>query len=99
LKLTTVPFLHTSTSSKADDSLSKADCVPWIGTHVIITKYGNALKGYVGVVKDVLRGQDTASGLKIAIQLTRLDPSFPFRTTVVDYDDVVEQTSVNDLHL
>ena len=53
----------------------------------------------MGVVKDVLRGQDTASGLKIAIQLTRLDPSSPFRTTVVDYDDVVEQMSVNDLHL
>jgi hypothetical protein len=97
--LTTVPFLHTSTSSKADDHLSKADCVPWIGTHVVITKYGNPLKGYVGVVKDVLRGQDTASGLKIAIQLTRLDPSSPFRTTVVDYDDVVEQMSVSDLRL
>jgi hypothetical protein len=100
LKLTAVPFLHTSTSSKADDSLLKADCVPWIGTHVIITKYGNALKEYVGIVKDVLRGQDTASGLKIAIQLTCLDLSSPFRTTVVDYDDVVEQMSVNnDLHL
>jgi hypothetical protein len=95
-----VPFLHISTSpsSTADNPLSKADCVPWIGTHVIITKHGNALKGYVGVVKDVLPGQDTDSGLKIAIQLTRLDPSAPFRTTVVDYDDVVEQMSVEDLH-
>jgi len=73
--------------------------VPWIGTHVIITKLQNALKGYVGVVKDVLRGQDTASGLKVTIQLTRLDPSSPFRTIVVDYDDIVEKTSVNDLHL
>ena len=84
---------------KADDSLLKADCVPWIGTHVIITKLGNAHKGYVGIVKDVLRGQDTASGLKISIQLQHLDPSAPFKTTVVDHDDVVEQTSVNDLHL
>jgi hypothetical protein len=92
LKLTTVPFLHTSSSSKADDSLSNADCVPWIGTHVIITKLGNPFKGYVGVVKDVLRGQETASGLKVAIQLRRLDPSSPFRKTVVDYDDVVEHT-------
>jgi len=73
--------------------------VPWIGTHVIITKLQNALKGYVGIVKDVLRGQDTASGLKVTIQLTRLDPSSPFRTIVVDYDDIVEKTSVNDLHL
>ena len=68
--------------------------MPWIGTHVIIMKLGNGLKGYVGVVKDVLRGQDTASSLKIVIQLMSLDPSSPFQTTVVDYDydDIVEQT-------
>jgi hypothetical protein len=99
LKLTTVPFLRTSSTLKADDSLSKADSVPWIGTHVIITKLGNPLKGYVGVIKDVLRGQDTVSCLKVVIQLVHLNPSSPFKTTVVDYDDVVEQKSVNDLHL
>jgi hypothetical protein len=99
LKLTTVPFLHTSSTLKAHDSLSKADSVPWIGTHVIIMKFGNPLKGYVGVIKDVLRGQDTVSGLKIVIQLVHLNPSSPFKTTVIDYDDVVEQKSVNDLHL
>ena len=65
--------------------------MPWIGTHVIITKHGSALKEYAGVVKNVLCGQVTASGLKIAIQLTHLDPLSPFWTTVVDYDDVVEQ--------
>jgi hypothetical protein len=94
LKLTTIPFLHASSTLKADDSLSKADSVPWIGTNVIITKLGSPYKGYVGVVKDVLRGQDTDSGLKIVLQLTHLDPSSPFKTTVVDYDDVVEQRSV-----
>jgi hypothetical protein len=73
--------------------------VPWIGTNVIITKPGSPLKGYVAVVKDVLRGQVTASGLKIIIQLVHYDPSAPFRTTVVDYDDVVEQRSVDDLHI
>jgi hypothetical protein len=93
--LTTVPFLHASSTSKADDSLSKADSVPWIGTRVVITKPRSPLKGYVGVVKDVLRGQDTTSSLKIIIQLAHLDPSSPFRTTIVDYDDVVEQRSVN----
>jgi hypothetical protein len=97
--LTTIPFLHTSSTLNAYDSLSKADSVPWISTQVIITKLGNPLKGYVGVVKDVLRGQDTASGLKIVIQLAHLNPSCPFWTTVVDYDDVVEQRSVDDLHL
>ena len=67
MKLSTVPFLHTSSTIKADDSLFKADSVPWIGTRVIITKIGNPLKGYSGVVKDVLRGQGTASGEKVAL--------------------------------
>ena len=89
--MTTVPFFRTSSTLKANDSLSKADRVPWIGTNVIVTKLGSPIKGYVGVVKDVLRGQDTASGLKIDIQLAHLDPSSPFRRTIVDYDDVVEQ--------
>ena len=93
----TVPFFHTS-SSKVDDSLLKADSVPWIGTYVIITKLGSPLKGYVGVIKDVLPGQDTASSLKIAIQLLHLDPSAPFNTTVIDYDDIVKKKSVNNLH-
>ena len=48
----------------------------------------------MGVVKDVLPGQDTASGLKIVLQLKHLDPSSPFKTITVDYDDVVEQRSV-----
>jgi hypothetical protein len=65
--------------------------VPWIGINVIITKLGSPIKGYVGVVKDVLRGQDTASGLKIDIQFAHLNPSSPFQRTIVDYDDVVEE--------
>ena len=69
--------------------------MPWIGTSVIITKLGSPYKGYVGIVKDVLRGQDTASGLKITIQLVCINPSTPFNSVVVDYDDVVEQRSVN----
>ena len=48
----------------------------------------------MGVVKDVLRAQETASGLKIVLQLAHLDPSSPYKTIVVDYDDVVEQRSV-----
>ena len=41
LKLMAVPFLHSSIL-KANDSLSKADSIPWIGTKVIIT-YKEAL--------------------------------------------------------
>ena len=99
LKLTTVPFFNTTSSLKVDDSLSKADGVPWIGTSVIITKLGNPHKGYVGIVKDVLRGQHTASGLKIIMQLVHNNPLNPFKITVVDYDDVVEQRSVNEFSL
>ena len=99
MKLSTVPFLHSSSTIKADDSLSKADSVPWIGTHVIIAKIGDPFKGYYGVVKDVLRGQDTASGLKIVLQLELVGFSTTFRKIVVDYDSVVEKTSVQDLHL
>ena len=90
MKSTPVPFLHSSIS-KANDSLSKADSVPWIGTKVIITKHGSPLKGYVAVVKDVLHGQDTLSGLRTFVQLLHLDPSAPFKTAIVNYDDVVEQ--------
>jgi hypothetical protein len=99
LKLTTVPFLHTSPTLKADNSLSKGDSVPWIGTDVIITKLGDPFKGYMGIVKDVLRGQDTASGLKIGLRLEHVDFSSPFKTIFVDYDGVVEKRSVKDLHL
>ena len=63
----------------------------WISTRVIITKVGSPFKGYTGVVKDVLHGQDTASSLKIDLQLEHLDPSSPFKRIVVDYDDVVEK--------
>ena len=99
--MATVPFLHSSSTIKADDSLSKADTVPWIGTHVIIAKIGDPFKGYYGVVKDVLRGQDTvtASGLKIVLQLELVGFSTTFRKIVVDYDSAVEKTSVQDLHL
>ena len=91
MKLSTVPFLHSSSTIKAGDSLSKADSVPWIGTHVIIAKIGDPFKGYYGVVKDVLRGQDTASGLKIVLQLELVGFLATFRKIVVDYDSVVEK--------
>jgi hypothetical protein len=51
----------------------------------------------MGVVTDVLRGHDTASGLKIEIQLLHYDPSTPYRKKIVDHDDVVEHRSVGSL--
>jgi hypothetical protein len=99
LKMTTVPFLHSLSTLKADDSLSKADNVPWITTEVILTKRGDPFKGYTGVVTDVLRCQETASGLRIEIQLLHFEPSSPYRKLIVDLDDVVERRSVKDLYL
>ena len=58
---------------------------------VIITKHGSPLKGYVAIVKDVHRGQDTLSSLRTFVQLLHLDPSAPFKTAIVNYDDIVEQ--------
>ena len=45
---------------------------------------------YTGIVKDVLRGQDTASSLKIVLQLECAGFSTTFKKMVVDYDDVVK---------
>lgn len=45
----------------------------------------------MGVITDVLRGQDTASGLRIVVQLAHHDPSSPFKKINFDYDDVVEE--------
>ena len=54
-------------------------------------------KGYTGIVKDVLHGQDTAS-LKIVLQLECANFSTTFKKMVVDYDGVVEKMSVKNLH-
>ena len=90
----TVPFLHTLAPSNTSSYLFKADNVPWIGTYIIVTKHSSPFKGYVGVVKNVLHGQNTASSLKIAIQLMHLNPTSSFQMAIIDYNDVVEQKFV-----
>lgn len=91
LKLVDVPLSHTPQSlPSTSDRVMRHERVPWIGTNVIITKAGHPLKGNPAVVKDVLCSQQTASGLRVAAQITSFDPSRPFKTVVLDYDDVVE---------
>jgi len=63
--------------------------VPWIDVEIVIT-HGHAMKGYAGVIKDVLCNQRTASGLRVLVQITSLDPTAPFKRIPVDYDHVVE---------
>lgn len=90
MKLTTVPFFHALRTSDPPSELYKTTRVPWIGTKVTIIKFGDPLKGHPGVVKNVLCGQNTASGLRIEVQLARLNPSHPFKTVILDHDDIVE---------
>lgn len=53
-------------------------------------KKKHPMRGRPAIVKDVLHGQQTRSGLRVVIQFTHFDPSSPFQTAVVDYDELVE---------
>jgi len=55
-----------------------------------VKKTRHVHKGDLGVVKNLLCGQETASGLKIEMQLTAYNPLLPYHSIVVDYDNVVE---------
>jgi hypothetical protein len=53
------------------------------------------MKGYQGIVKTVLCKQPTKSGLRIVAQLAHLDSSCPYKTVVLNYDDVIEAQYVD----
>ena len=92
LKVTGAPVVYgpdTSSSSKLT-GLLRCDEVLWIGTHVLITGAKNPMKGYQGIVKDVLPGQTTQSVPRIAVQFTHLNPSAPFKTVIVNLNEVVD---------
>jgi hypothetical protein len=57
---------------------------------VIVCKVKHPMKGYHAIIKDVLPLQDNLSGLRITAQFTHMNPAHPFKTEVLDYDDVVE---------
>ena len=68
---------------------------PWIGAEVVVTKKGHPLKGQKAIVRDVLPGQYTASGLKVGIRVEAEDPSRTNPGAIfIDYDDLVEYTYV-----
>jgi ribosomal protein L24 len=83
-----------STSSSMPADLQKREQVPWIKTEVIVCKVKHPMKGYRAIIKDVLPLQDTPSGLRISAQFTHVDPARPFKTEILDYDDVVEASYV-----
>jgi hypothetical protein len=57
---------------------------------VIVCKVKHPMKGYHAIIKDVLPLQDTPSSLRITIQFIHMNPAHPFKTEILDYDDVVE---------
>src|SRR5882757_5678280 len=91
-----------SSSTSADLLVTHPACpfaldvehMPWIKTEVIVCKVKHLLKGYHAIVKDVLPLQDTLSGLRITAQFTHMNPANPFKTSVLDYDDIVEASYV-----
>lgn len=96
LKVTSTAVHHAPVSpgDAGPSSLARSDQVPWLGKTILVAKAKHAFKGRQAVVKNVLCGQDTLSGLRIVAQLSYWDPSSPFQTIVLDYDDVVEAVYV-----
>jgi len=69
-------------------AVSRSERVPWIKLEIVIAH--GPMKGYPGVIKDVLCNQPTPSGLQVVVQITSLDPSAPFKHITLDYDHVLE---------
>jgi hypothetical protein len=94
LKVTSTAVLHAPQPVSASDadlnSLARSDQVPWLGQTILVAKVKHPFKSRQAVVKNVLCGQDTPSGLRIVAQLSYLDSAVPFKTIVLDYNDVVE---------
>jgi len=88
----TPEVLHAPPPSNPDDeglSSVQSNQVPWLSQAVLVSKVNHPFKGHQAIVKGVLYGQDTLSGLRIVAQLSYWDPTVPYQTIVLDYDDVV----------
>ena len=88
LKRAVVPHVL-GTHPQPSNAIPRSERIPWINTAVIVTGR-HSMRTYPGIVKNVLTGQQTASGLKLQIQPTYMDPNLPFRLITLDYDNVVE---------
>ncbi len=56
----------------------------------IVIAHGHPMKGYPGIIKDVLCNQRIPSGLQVVVQITSLDSGAPFKCITLDYDHVVD---------
>ena len=84
------PFKITHPTHPFTSDPSYVECAPWIKMEVIVCKVTHPMKGYCAIIKDVLPLQDTLSSLRISAQFTHMNPANPFKTEILDYDNVVE---------
>ena len=94
VKVIDLPLSFMMQQSMSSSTPQKHEQIPWIKTEVIVCKVKHPMKGYRVIVKDVLLLQDTLSGLRITAQFIHLNPAHPFRTEILDYDDIVEASYV-----
>jgi hypothetical protein len=88
LKRTTTPFVL-GRRPKDEGPVLRLERAPWINTEIIISER-HTLRTYQGIVKDVLHGQSTPSGLRVAVQMTINGLSMSHGCLILDYDSVVE---------
>lgn len=77
MTVTTAPMFLSSISA-CDNITAKQDKLAWLGISVLIARGGHGSKGLHGIVKDVLLGQKTSSGLQLVIEFEHYSPSTPF---------------------
>jgi hypothetical protein len=63
---------------------------PWCGTHVTISKIGDARKGQSGEIIDVLSNQTSSAGISLIVQLQQFNPVTPFPIIRCELDSVVQ---------
>jgi hypothetical protein len=93
LTTASVPFRYAA-PVKPPPEITKQIKHEWCETHVIIIKPKHPRKGEPGVITDVSQGQLADGPLRLQVQMINYDPSSPYQRIIVDYDDVVELTSV-----
>jgi hypothetical protein len=82
-------YLCTVNNASTTGRFLKSNQNPLLGTRITVTKFG-PYKGYNAVIKNVLPGQGASSKMRFDIQFEHLDPSNPFKTITVNYDEVAE---------
>lgn len=63
---------------------------PWLDVSATITLKGHPLRNYPAIVKDVLIGQDTDSGLQLVLEIMTYNAAHPRRIQKMDYEYVVD---------